>query len=38
MLEQIHKLLYAIIQVHITSNTNGELTTKMLDNLGQFAE
>jgi hypothetical protein len=38
MLEQIHKLLYAIIQVHITSNTGGELTPKMLDNLGQFAE
>jgi hypothetical protein len=38
MLEQIHKLLYAIIQVHITSSTGGELTPKMLDNLGQFAE
>ena len=38
MLEQIHKLLYAIIQVHITSKTGGELTPKMLDNLGQFAE
>ncbi|KAJ6493488.1 hypothetical protein DFH09DRAFT_1104483 [Mycena vulgaris] len=38
MLEQIHQLLYAIIQVHITSNTAGELTPKMLHNLGQFAE
>jgi hypothetical protein len=38
MLEQIHQLLYAIIQVYITSNTEGELTPKMLDNLGQFAE
>jgi hypothetical protein len=38
MLGQIHKLLYAIIQVHIASNTGGELTPKMLDNLGQFAE
>ena len=38
MLEQIHQLLYAIIQVHITSNTGGELTPKMLDNLAQFAE
>jgi hypothetical protein len=38
MLEQIHLLLYAIIEVHITSNTGGELTPKMLDNLGQFAE
>jgi hypothetical protein len=38
MLEQIHKLLHAIIQVHMTSNTSGKLTPKMLDNLGQFAE
>jgi hypothetical protein len=38
MLEQIHQLLYAIIQVHITSNTGGDLTPKMLDNLGQFSE
>ena len=38
MLEQIHKLLYAIIQVHMTSDTGGELTPKMLKNLGQFAE
>jgi hypothetical protein len=38
MLEQIHKLLYAIIHLHITSNTGGELTPKVLDNLGQFAE
>jgi hypothetical protein len=38
MLEQIHQLLYGIIQVHITSNTGGELTPKMLNNLGQFAE
>jgi hypothetical protein len=38
MLKQIHKILYAIIRVHITSNTSGELTPKMLDNLGQSAE
>ncbi|KAJ7434558.1 hypothetical protein FB451DRAFT_1109905 [Mycena latifolia] len=38
MLEKIHQLLYAIIQVHLTSNTVGELTPKMLDNLGQFAQ
>jgi hypothetical protein len=38
MLEQIHKVLYAIIQVHMTSDTGGELTPKMLHNLGQFAE
>jgi hypothetical protein len=38
MLEQIHQLLYAIIHVHATSSTGGELTPKMLNNLGQFAE
>ena len=38
MLEKIHQVLYAVIQVHITSNTGGELTPKMLNNLGQFAE
>jgi hypothetical protein len=38
MLEQIHKLLYAIIHVHLTSNTGGKLTPKMLDNLGQFTQ
>ncbi|KAJ6583437.1 hypothetical protein DFH09DRAFT_1275203 [Mycena vulgaris] len=38
MLEQVHKLLYGIIQVHIASNTSGELTPRMLNNLGQFAE
>jgi hypothetical protein len=38
MLEQIHQLLYAIIQAHITSNTGRELTPKMLDNFGHFAE
>jgi hypothetical protein len=38
MLEKIHQLLYAIIQVHITSNTGGELSPKMLNNLGEFTE
>jgi hypothetical protein len=38
MLEQIHQLLYAIMQLHLTSNTVGELTPKMLNNLGQFTE
>jgi hypothetical protein len=38
MLEQTHKLLYAIIQVHITSSHGSEWSPKMLDNLGQFAE
>ncbi|KAJ7465512.1 hypothetical protein FB451DRAFT_1486947 [Mycena latifolia] len=38
MLEQIYQLLHAIIRVHMTSNTGGELTPKMLNNLGHFAE
>jgi hypothetical protein len=38
MLEQTHKLLYAVIQVHLNSDTSSELTPKMLDNMGQFAE
>jgi hypothetical protein len=38
MLEQIHQLLYAIIQVHMTSNTGNELTPKMLKHLGHFTE
>jgi hypothetical protein len=38
ILERIHELLYAIIQVHITSNTGGQLPPRRLHNLGQFAE
>jgi hypothetical protein len=38
MLEKIHQLLYAIVQVHMASNTGGELTPKMLNNLGAFTE
>ena len=38
MLEQIHKLLYAIIQVHMTSTTGGELSLAMLKNLGNSTE
>jgi hypothetical protein len=38
MLEKIHQLLYAIIQVHIGSKTGGELSPKMLNNLGEFTE
>jgi hypothetical protein len=38
MLEQVHQLLYAIIHVHTASDDGGELTPKMLNNLGQFAE
>ncbi|KAJ7457460.1 hypothetical protein FB451DRAFT_1142703 [Mycena latifolia] len=38
MLEQIHELLYAIIWVHVKSDTGGELSPMMLDNLGRFTE
>jgi hypothetical protein len=38
MLEQIHELLYAIIRLHINLETRGELTPKMLDNLGKFTQ
>ncbi|KAJ6552573.1 hypothetical protein DFH09DRAFT_1280887 [Mycena vulgaris] len=38
MLEQIHELLYAIIRLHITSDTSGELSPNMLRNLGKFTE
>ncbi|KAJ7453399.1 hypothetical protein FB451DRAFT_1185207 [Mycena latifolia] len=40
MLEQIHELLYAIIRFHVTSGADagGELSPKMLDNLGAFTE
>ncbi|KAJ7456179.1 P-loop containing nucleoside triphosphate hydrolase protein [Mycena latifolia] len=38
MLEQIHELLHAIIYVHVTSDTGGKLSPKMIDNLGRFTE
>ncbi|KAJ7457742.1 hypothetical protein FB451DRAFT_1183060 [Mycena latifolia] len=38
MLEQIHKLLYAIIHVHIKSDTGGELPPPVLNHLGKFTE
>ncbi|KAJ7495205.1 hypothetical protein FB451DRAFT_363878 [Mycena latifolia] len=38
MLEQVHELLYAIIWVHVKSDTGGELSPSMLDNLGKFTE
>ncbi|KAJ7469001.1 hypothetical protein FB451DRAFT_1368665 [Mycena latifolia] len=38
MLEQIHELLYAIIWVHVKSDTGGDLTLTMLGNLGRFTE
>ncbi|KAJ7482568.1 hypothetical protein FB451DRAFT_1442001 [Mycena latifolia] len=38
MLEQIHELIYAVIWVHIKSDTAGELSPAMLHNLGKFTE
>ncbi|KAJ7436697.1 hypothetical protein FB451DRAFT_1453744 [Mycena latifolia] len=38
MLEKIHRLLYEIIRLHITSNTGGELSPDMLESLAQFTE
>ncbi|KAJ7495201.1 hypothetical protein FB451DRAFT_363826 [Mycena latifolia] len=38
MLEQVHELLYAIIWVHVKSDTGGELSPSILDNLGKFTE
>ncbi|KAJ7457707.1 hypothetical protein FB451DRAFT_588367, partial [Mycena latifolia] len=38
MLEKIHDLLYAIICVHIKSDTSGELPPNILNNLGKFTE
>ncbi|KAJ6572539.1 hypothetical protein DFH09DRAFT_1277443 [Mycena vulgaris] len=38
MLEQIHGLIYAIIRLHITSDTGSELPPDMLYNLGKFTE
>ncbi|KAJ6526179.1 hypothetical protein DFH09DRAFT_1095403 [Mycena vulgaris] len=38
MLEQIHELLYAIIQLHVTSGARGELSPNILNNLGKFTD
>ncbi|KAJ7482771.1 hypothetical protein FB451DRAFT_122454 [Mycena latifolia] len=38
MLEQIHELLYAVIWVHVKSDTSGELSPTMLEYLGKFTE
>ncbi|KAJ7455439.1 hypothetical protein FB451DRAFT_1373164 [Mycena latifolia] len=38
MLEQIHELIYAVIWVHLKSDTVGELSPTMLRNLGKFTE
>ncbi|KAJ7482625.1 hypothetical protein FB451DRAFT_1442105 [Mycena latifolia] len=36
MLEQIHELMYAVIWVHLKSDTAGELSPIMLNNLGKL--
>ncbi|KAJ7482550.1 hypothetical protein FB451DRAFT_1393887 [Mycena latifolia] len=38
MLEQIHEVIYAVIWVHMKSDTAGELSPTMLHNLGKFTE
>ncbi|KAJ6560573.1 hypothetical protein DFH09DRAFT_985721, partial [Mycena vulgaris] len=38
MLEQIHVLLYAVIRLHLGSDTIGQLPPNMLDNLGKFTK
>ncbi|KAF8191090.1 hypothetical protein K438DRAFT_1763002 [Mycena galopus ATCC 62051] len=38
LMEKIHELLYAIISLHIRSDTSGELTPNLLDHLGKFAK
>ncbi|KAJ6600432.1 hypothetical protein DFH09DRAFT_595284 [Mycena vulgaris] len=38
MLEQIHELLYAIIHLHMNSDTGPELPPNMLGNLGKFTD
>ncbi|KAJ7457017.1 P-loop containing nucleoside triphosphate hydrolase protein, partial [Mycena latifolia] len=37
-IEQIHKLLYAIIILHIKSDSDGELPPSMLHHIGKFTE
>ncbi|KAF7356024.1 hypothetical protein MVEN_00931900 [Mycena venus] len=38
MMEQIHQILYAIIRLHITSDTGGALPPSTLENMGKFTE
>ncbi|KAJ6600491.1 hypothetical protein DFH09DRAFT_1498136 [Mycena vulgaris] len=38
MMEQIHELLYPIIALHINSDSGGELSPTMLQNIGQLTE
>ncbi|KAJ7448556.1 hypothetical protein FB451DRAFT_1532790 [Mycena latifolia] len=38
LMERIHELLYAIIGLHINSNTGGELSPSMLNQVAKFTE
>jgi hypothetical protein len=38
LLENIHKVLYAIINLHLKSEIVGSLPPAMLDNIGRFTE
>ncbi|KAJ7459376.1 hypothetical protein FB451DRAFT_1372067 [Mycena latifolia] len=38
ILKRIHELIYAVIWVHLKSDTVGELSPTMLNNLGKFTE
>ncbi|KAJ6481615.1 hypothetical protein DFH09DRAFT_1292368 [Mycena vulgaris] len=38
MLEQIHELLYAILRLHVNSDTGGELSPSMLKNVKNFTD
>ncbi|KAJ7113907.1 hypothetical protein C8R44DRAFT_740788 [Mycena epipterygia] len=38
LLEHLHKILYAIISLHINSDTGGELPPATLDHIGKFTE
>ncbi|KAJ7894438.1 hypothetical protein B0H14DRAFT_3125580 [Mycena olivaceomarginata] len=38
LLEQIHKLLYAIMILHIKSDTGGEMPIEVLNHFGKFTE
>jgi hypothetical protein len=37
-MENIHPVLYAIISLHLKSETVGSLAPVMLDNIGRFRE
>ncbi|KAF7366034.1 ATPase-AAA-core domain-containing protein [Mycena venus] len=38
MLDQIHDIIYGIVELHIKSDIDGQLSPKFLEPMGQFAE